>query len=83
MGQNAFGQPVRRKEDHSLLTGRGRFIEDYSPDGLAHAWMVRSHATRCNTIRTARRYSFSTFFICWPQQISEWTILAPQGQAFS
>ncbi|BBK32911.1 carbon-monoxide dehydrogenase large subunit [Stella humosa] len=42
MGQNAFGQPVRRKEDQSLLTGRGRFIDDYSPEGLAHAWMVRS-----------------------------------------
>ncbi|WP_374446931.1 xanthine dehydrogenase family protein molybdopterin-binding subunit [Stella sp.] len=42
MGQNAFGQPVRRKEDHSLLTGRGRFVDDHRPEGLLHAWMVRS-----------------------------------------
>ena len=42
MGQNAFGQPVRRKEDQSLLTGAGRFVDDHRPDGLVHAWMVRS-----------------------------------------
>ncbi|BBK42199.1 carbon monoxide dehydrogenase [Allostella vacuolata] len=55
MGQNAFGQPVRRKEDQSLLTGRGRFVDDHRPDGLAHAWMVRSpHAhARILSIDTA------------------------------
>ncbi len=28
MGQNAFGQPILRNEDHRLLTGRGRFTAD-------------------------------------------------------
>lgn len=51
MGQNAFGQPVRRKEDQSLLTGRGRFIDDYRPAGLAHAWMVRSPHAHARIVR--------------------------------
>ena len=28
MGEFAFGQPVRRKEDPRLLSGHGTFIED-------------------------------------------------------
>ncbi|MGE0719167.1 MAG: xanthine dehydrogenase family protein molybdopterin-binding subunit, partial [Alphaproteobacteria bacterium] len=42
MGQFGIGQAVRRKEDQALLVGSGRFVDDYTPDGLAHAWMVRS-----------------------------------------
>ncbi|MCC7274135.1 MAG: xanthine dehydrogenase family protein molybdopterin-binding subunit [Alphaproteobacteria bacterium] len=42
MGQFAFGQPVRRKEDQALLVGEGRFVDDHVPASLAHAWMVRS-----------------------------------------
>ncbi|MBV9862290.1 MAG: xanthine dehydrogenase family protein molybdopterin-binding subunit [Alphaproteobacteria bacterium] len=39
---NGIGQPVRRKEDFRLLTGKGRFGADFSPPGLAHAIIVRS-----------------------------------------
>ena len=39
---NAIGQPVRRKEDQRLLTGKGRFTDDFSLDGQAYAAMVRS-----------------------------------------
>ena len=39
---NGIGQPVRRKEDHRLLTGRGSFGDDLSLPGLAHAVIVRS-----------------------------------------
>ena len=37
-----IGQPVRRKEDFRLLTGRGRFGDDLALPGLAHAVFVRS-----------------------------------------
>ncbi len=37
-----IGRPVRRKEDARLLTGRGRFSDDFSLPGQVHAAMVRS-----------------------------------------
>lgn len=36
------GQPLRRKEDDRLVRGRGRFTDDFSLDGQAHAVIVRS-----------------------------------------
>lgn len=36
------GAPVRRKEDERLLTGRGRFTDDFSLPGQVWAAMVRS-----------------------------------------
>jgi aerobic carbon-monoxide dehydrogenase large subunit len=39
---NGIGQPVRRKEDFSLLTGRGSYGDDVAPPTLAHAVLVRS-----------------------------------------
>ncbi len=39
---NGIGQPVRRKEDFRLLTGRGCFCDDIAPPGLTHAVMLRS-----------------------------------------
>ena len=38
----AVGQPIRRKEDIRLLTGQGRFSDDFSMPGQAYAAMVRS-----------------------------------------
>jgi carbon-monoxide dehydrogenase large subunit len=38
----AIGQPVRRKEDRDLLTGKGRFSDDFGLPGQAYAAMVRS-----------------------------------------
>src|SRR5262249_18450680 len=37
-----IGKPVVRKEDARLTTGRGRFSDDFSVPGQAHAVMVRS-----------------------------------------
>src|SRR5258708_32978316 len=42
MGTNAFGQPLRRKEDTRLLTGRGQFTADMIRPGMPHAVMLRS-----------------------------------------
>jgi carbon-monoxide dehydrogenase large subunit len=39
---NGIGQPVRRKEDLRLLTGKGRFADDFQLPRLAHAVIVRS-----------------------------------------
>ncbi|CAN0447555.1 unnamed protein product, partial [Phaeothamnion confervicola] len=39
---NAVGQPLRRKEDIRLLTGKGRFSDDFKLEGQVYAAMVRS-----------------------------------------
>jgi len=47
----AIGQPLRRKEDFRLLTGRGRFSDDFSIAGQAYAVMVRSPYPHARIIR--------------------------------
>src|SRR6266850_8598270 len=37
-----IGKPLERKEDARLLTGNGRFSDDFGMAGQAHAAMVRS-----------------------------------------
>jgi aerobic carbon-monoxide dehydrogenase large subunit len=36
------GQPVRRKEDDTLVRGRGKYTDDFDLPGQAYAWIVRS-----------------------------------------
>jgi aerobic carbon-monoxide dehydrogenase large subunit len=50
-----IGEPVRRKEDFRLLTGKGRYHDDFSLPGQAYAAIVRSpHAhARIVSIETA------------------------------
>lgn len=36
------GQPVRRKEDDTLVRGKGKYTDDFSLPGQAYAWVVRS-----------------------------------------
>jgi carbon-monoxide dehydrogenase large subunit len=36
------GAPLRRKEDETLITGKGIYTADYLPDGCLHGIMVRS-----------------------------------------
>jgi carbon-monoxide dehydrogenase large subunit len=52
---NGIGQPVRRKEDARLLTGRGSFADDVRLPEMVHAVIVRSpHAhTRVGSIEKA------------------------------
>jgi carbon-monoxide dehydrogenase large subunit len=42
MGQFAIGQPVPRTEDPRLLTGRGKFLDDFTLPGQCHAAVLRS-----------------------------------------
>ncbi|HEY6495641.1 MAG TPA: xanthine dehydrogenase family protein molybdopterin-binding subunit [Trebonia sp.] len=37
-----IGRPLTRREDPPLLTGRGRYVDDFAPDGTLHAFVVRS-----------------------------------------
>ncbi|MTI45313.1 xanthine dehydrogenase, molybdenum binding subunit apoprotein [Roseibium hamelinense] len=37
-----IGAPLRRKEDASLITGTGRYTDDYQPEGCLHAYVLRS-----------------------------------------
>ena len=36
------GQPIRRKEDDTLVRGKGKYTDDFNLPGQAYAWMVRS-----------------------------------------
>src|SRR6266700_2025779 len=36
------GQPVRRKEDDTLVRGKGKYTDDFGLPNQAYAWMVRS-----------------------------------------
>ncbi len=38
----SVGQPLPRREDYRLVTGRGRFTDDFNAEGQAHAAIVRS-----------------------------------------
>src|SRR5690606_35464692 len=37
-----MGASVLRKEDDALITGRGRYTDDFSRDGMLHGYVLRS-----------------------------------------
>jgi 2-furoyl-CoA dehydrogenase large subunit len=45
------GQPVRRTEDAALLVGQGRFVDDISLPGMAHAAYLRSYYAHARIVR--------------------------------
>ena len=42
MQKYGVGQPVRRKEDDTLVRGKGKYTDDFNLPGQLHAWIVRS-----------------------------------------
>jgi carbon-monoxide dehydrogenase large subunit len=56
MNANGIGAAVRRKEDQRFITGHGRYTDDVTFPGQAHAYFVRSpHAhARIKSINTAK-----------------------------
>jgi carbon-monoxide dehydrogenase large subunit len=42
------GQPVRRFEDQTLITGKGRYTDDLLLENAAHAYVVRSRVAHAN-----------------------------------
>jgi carbon-monoxide dehydrogenase large subunit len=37
-----IGRPLKRREDHRLLVGSGRYVDDICPSGCAHVVLLRS-----------------------------------------
>ena len=52
---NGIGQPVRRKEDFRLLTGRGSFGDDLVFPGLSHAVFIRSPYAHARIVAVDKR----------------------------
>src|SRR5664279_1177545 len=42
MQKYGVGQPVRRKEDDTLVRGKGRYTDDFNLPGQVYAYVVRS-----------------------------------------
>src|SRR5215470_11795376 len=41
-GDGWIGRPLKRREDHRLLTGAGSYVDDLQPPGCAHVALLRS-----------------------------------------
>src|SRR5260370_21369026 len=57
--RSPLGQPVRRREDAALVTGRGRFVEDLNVPGTLYLSFVRgpyakARITRADTAAAPR-----------------------------
>src|SRR4051812_12872072 len=46
------GQPVRRFEDQTLITGKGSYTDDIRLDHMAQAYVLRAQAAHANILRT-------------------------------
>ncbi|MDP3897418.1 MAG: xanthine dehydrogenase family protein molybdopterin-binding subunit [Mesorhizobium sp.] len=48
-----MGASVLRKEDNAFITGKGRYTDDFSPDGVLHLYVLRSPTAKARfTIRS-------------------------------
>src|SRR5258708_35097979 len=59
MQKYGVGQPVRRKQDDTLVRGKGKYTDDFNLPRHAYAWIVRSspahgivHATDDSAAKT-------------------------------
>lgn len=50
-GRRYVGQPLRRKEDSRLLTGRSQFVDDMDMPGLLHAAFLRSDVAHARIVK--------------------------------
>jgi carbon-monoxide dehydrogenase large subunit len=41
-GEGWIGRPLKRREDHRLLTGAGSYVDDLTPPGCLHVALLRS-----------------------------------------
>ena len=87
-----IGKPIPRKEDERLVTGRGRFSDDFSLEGQTYAVMVRSphpHA-RIAKIDSARARAMPALTRALIRALSNWArdaitvkIISPWGVVVS
>lgn len=52
-----IGQAALRKEDHRFLTGKGQYIDDFCPDGLLHAFVLRSSVAHARVVSIDATYA--------------------------
>ena len=45
------GRPLKRREDHRLLAGAGRYVDDIRPAGCLHVALLRSHHAHARIAR--------------------------------
>src|ERR1700726_5215203 len=64
------GQPVRRKEDDTLVRGKGKYTDDFNLPGQVYAWIVRSSHAHGNIrgIDTAAAKAMSGVLGVWTGQ---------------
>jgi len=46
-----IGRPLKRREDHRLLVGAGRYVDDICPPGCAHVVLLRSPHAHARIVR--------------------------------
>lgn len=50
-GDGWIGRPLKRREDHRLLTGAGAFVDDMTPPGCLHVALLRSPHAHARIVR--------------------------------
>jgi aerobic carbon-monoxide dehydrogenase large subunit len=50
-GDGWIGRPLKRREDHRLLTGAGSYVDDLQPPGCVHVALLRSPHAHARIIR--------------------------------
>ena len=77
------GQPVRRKEDDTLVRGKGKYTDDFNLPRQAYAWIVRStHAHGViRGIDTSAAKTMPGVLGVWTGPISPPPITAPSPAA--
>src|SRR5947207_9426936 len=51
MSTRTFGEPIKRNEDHRLLTGQALFIDDLELPGMLHAAFLRSQVANAKILK--------------------------------
>src|SRR5438477_2518563 len=51
MSTRTFGEPIKRNEDHRLLTGQALFIDDLELPGMLHAAYLRSQVAHARILK--------------------------------
>ena len=60
------GRPLKRREDHRLLVGAGRYVDDIRPAGCLHVALLRSHHAHARIARDRRRARAPRFRVSSP-----------------
>jgi aerobic carbon-monoxide dehydrogenase large subunit len=50
-GDGWIGRPLKRREDHHLLIGSGRYVDDFKPAGCTHVALLRSPHARARIVK--------------------------------